>query len=138
MRYAAIGNAVSVPVVQTIAERIAGILVESPQKRALSEKALAEYPVFANTAWADLPSDIDTPPEQKIVWPKAGLVWEGRFIAAKANTAPSAPVESSLFSIMQQGRMEDRYYLSPNAAEGILRRVDNNQRHTIRTVERRT
>ena len=69
------------------------------------------------------------PADQKIIWPKSGLVWDGRFITAKANTAPSTPIESSLFSIMQQGRMEDRYYLSPNAAEGILRRVDNNQRH---------
>lgn len=129
LRYAAIGNAVSVPVVEAIAKRIADILTESPQRRALSAKTLTAYPLFAKSEWEDLPSEEAVSADRKIVWPKSGLAWEGRFIAAKANTAPSVPIESSLFSIMQQGRVEDRYYLSPNAAEGILRRVDNNQRH---------
>ncbi|WP_369873045.1 DNA cytosine methyltransferase [Adlercreutzia muris] len=129
LRYAAIGNAVSVPVVEAIARRIAAILKETPKKRALNEKALAGYPVFNGNDWMALSDIDDMPIDQKISWPKAGLVWEGRYIAAKANTAPSVPAKSSLYEIMQHGRVEDRYYLSPNAAEGILRRVDNNQRH---------
>lgn len=129
LRYAAIGNAVSVPVVQSIAMRIKSILQESPRHRSLRAGELESYPVFSNEVWTELPDPNAISDDEKIVWPKAGIVWDGKFISAKANTAPAKPVLSTLFEIMETGKVADRYYLTPNAAEGILRRVDNNNRH---------
>lgn len=41
---------------------------------------------------------------------------------------PAEPIPSSLLDIVEQERVGVRYYLTSNAAEGILRRVDNQGR----------
>ena len=38
------------------------------------------------------------------------------------------PIYTDLMNIIEKGHIDNRYYLSPNAAEGILRRVDSQGR----------
>lgn len=46
---------------------------------------------------------------------------------AEHRELPCTPITSDLYSIVEKDKTADRYYLTPNAAEGILRRVDNNR-----------
>jgi DNA (cytosine-5)-methyltransferase 1 len=41
-----------------------------------------------------------------------------------ASTAPIKPVASSFSTLIEKRPVDSRYYLSPNAAQGIVRRVD--------------
>lgn len=41
---------------------------------------------------------------------------------------PSTIIKSSLLDLIEKDDVSSMYYLSPNAAEGILRRVDNQGR----------
>lgn len=125
LRYAAIGNAVSVPVIQWIAKRIK-IELENTSEVSLDD-LLARHAPFKESVWHDLP---DTSIEhEKIRWGKSGIMWNGRYMLAEHRELPCTPITSDLYSIVEKDKTADRYYLTPNAAEGILRRVDNNNRH---------
>lgn len=129
LRYTAVGNAVSVPVVEWIAQRVYNqLLIDSP---ILGRDDLQSYvPEFAKTAWSQLClSGIDFSDEQNSYkWPKAGLAWDDTFIGATVSPTPIEPISSNLLDIVERERVGDRYYLTPNAAEGIIRRVDNQGR----------
>lgn len=125
LRYAAIGNAVSVPVIQWIAKRIK-IELENTSEVSLDD-LLTRHAPFKESVWHDLP---DTSIEhEKIRWGKSGIMWNGRYMLAEHRELPCTPITSNLYSIVEKDETADRYYLTPNAAEGILRRVDNNNRH---------
>ncbi len=64
----------------------------------------------------------------KLAWGKSGLMWNGKFILAEHRECACDPKQANLFQIVEKSRVKERYYLTPNAAEGILRRVDNNNR----------
>ena len=123
MRYAAIGNAVSVPVIEWIAGRIKAVLKGASEER---ENPVEGFGSFANSPWVELP-DIEAEHE-KLVWPKSGLMWDGRFLGAAHRESPCKPKSATLYQIVEKHEVKQRYYLTPNAAEGILRRVDSNQR----------
>lgn len=129
-RYAAIGNAVSVPVIQWIACRISEALHTS---QPALEQALSEYVPFSGHHWQALPAIQDGAP-QKLKWGKSGLMWDGQFILADHRDAPCAPTPSNLYQIVERDRVKERYYLTPNAAEGILRRVDSNGRRLFQPL----
>ena len=61
-------------------------------------------------------------------WPKAGLAWDDSYIGGNVPPTPAQPIPSSLVEIVEKEDVGERYTLTPNAAEGILRRVDNNGR----------
>lgn len=130
LRYTAIGNAVSVPVVEWLAQRIHNLLLVSDRDFDISEDFVAGYRDFAKSTWTSQKlSDIDfMDAKQTFKWQKAGLAWNDRFIEAKTHPTPSEPVLSSLYDVMETGNVGKRYYLTPNAAEGILRRVDTQGR----------
>ena len=129
LRYTAIGNAVSVPVVEWIAQRVhTELLTDRPL---LSRDDLQSYvPEFSKTAWSPLHlSEIDFSDESSSYkWPKAGLAWDNSFIGGAVNPTPAKPIPSSLLDIVERERVGERYYLTSNAAEGIIRRVDNQGR----------
>lgn len=129
-RYAAIGNAVSVPVIEWIASRISQVLCSV--QPSLSD-ALPAYASFSGHEWQALP-EISEDSQQKLKWGKSGLMWDGRFILADHRDAPCSPTPSSLYQIVEKSRVKDRYYLTPNAAEGILRRVDSNGRRLFQPL----
>lgn len=123
-RYAAIGNAVSVPVIEWIAGRIAHELtIELETDR---EPVVNLCDAFRIGEWRSLPNMGEKHP--KLAWGKSGLMWNGKFILAEHRECACDPKLSNLFQIVEKDRVKERYYLTPNAAEGILRRVDNNNR----------
>lgn len=133
-RYHALGNAVAVPVVQWIARRI---------KRALKEKvrlyngftvedATKPYADFADrTARVMQLSDLHystRPNGHYLRWQSGGYARRDYCIDIKAPEAPSRVIEEPLISVIERKKPSRHYYLSPNAAEGILRRVDSQNR----------
>lgn len=57
-------------------------------------------------------------------WPNSGMVWGGVCLTAKTSECPNHAKESSLWDLMEKGQVQEKYFLSPNAARGILRRAD--------------
>ena len=133
LRYQAIGNAVSVPVAQWIATRIQTNLIGQDLQR---PKARQRFIDESLSRWPSLlgPGKVSgelagvRAESGKIVWPNAGVLWDGVFIANQTLGSPHKPVPSDLLDIIERGRPTERYFLSPNAAEGILRRVDSQGR----------
>jgi len=129
LRYTVLGNAVSVPVVEWIANRVHKQL--GIEHLDLSNDALHSYvPEFRKCVWsAENVAVMDfTDASKSYSWPKAGLLWNGSFIGANVPPTPSNPIESTVYEIVEKGEAGERYYLTPNAAEGILRRVNNQGR----------
>lgn len=119
LRYTAIGNAVSVPVVEWIAQRVHTELLTN--RPFLSRDDLQSYvPEFSKTAWSPLHlSEIDFSDESSSYkWPKAGLAWDDSFIGSAVSPTPAKPIPSSLLDIVERERVGERYYLTSNAARG--------------------
>lgn len=128
LRYTALGNAVSVPVVEWIANRVYSQLLTSVTNDTMfSQDALQSMvPEFKKGIWShtDL-SQIDFSDEKNTYkWPKAGLAWDNAYIGASVHPTPAQLIDSSLLDVVEKNHVGKRYYLTPNAAEGILRRVD--------------
>lgn len=128
LRYTAVGNAVSVPVVEWIAKRI---YKELSSNSCITTDEITSYiPEFSNSKWSEdflLNTDF-TDITKSFKWPIAGIAWEGKFIGGKVSPAPSKIIKSSLLALIDENTAPYRYYISPNAAEGILRRVDRQGR----------
>lgn len=129
LRYTAIGNAVSVPVVEWIAQKVKSQL-ESNEANEQIEHYLLQYPDFHNSNWSNAClANIDfsdTAKEYK--WQRGGIVWNDRYVECNANPTPANIINSSLLDLIEKEQSAPTYYLSPNAAEGILRRVDGQKR----------
>ena len=129
LRYTAVGNAVSVPVVEWVAKRIKCEL-ESDATPFVSDHVKAYVPEFAKEIWkSGVFTDVDyTDTSMTHKWPKAGLAWGDGYIGGNVAPTPHKPIESSLTMVVERDHVSRKYYLTPNAAEGILRRVDNQGR----------
>jgi DNA (cytosine-5)-methyltransferase 1 len=135
LRYHALGNAVSIPVIKWIADRIHkqfSVQVK-PAGKAFGKndfmvKALELWPGLLDSIYntGEL-ADIQKAPE-KIMWANAGILWNGAFISSQTPPSLNKPVQSDLLDIIEQQMPNERYFLSPKAAEGILRRVDSQGR----------
>lgn len=129
LRYTAIGNAVSVPVVEWIAKRVYTELVGDRTDMSLSD--VQNYvPEFSKVSWSeetfgktDFSDDTVT-----YKWPSAGVAWNDKFIGTRIAPSPAKPITSSLITVVEKQHVNRKYYLTPNAAEGIIRRVDNQGR----------
>jgi len=138
LRYHALGNAVSVSVVRWIAERIRGQLklnstetmcnLRSNQLKFLTE-SLERWPGLRGSKMISSKLSTVQASDTKIIWPKAGILWKDEFIANNTPSSPCKPIHADLIDIVERDRPDLRYFLSPNAAEGILRRVDSQNRH---------
>ncbi len=143
LRYHALGNAVSVPVVKWIAKRI---LNEFQRREGGHLRTVRQSQFLAETVsmWPGLLGPrqsigglLDIRRSQaKIVWPHAGVLWDGAFVANRTPPSPHRPVPSDLIKILESRRPEQRYFLSANAAEGILRRVDGQGRQLFPPLRR--
>ena len=129
LRYTAVGNAVSVPVVEWVAKRIKHEL-ESTAAPFVSTDAKTYIPEFAKENWkSGVFTDVDyTDISITHKWPKAGIAWGDGYIGGNVAPTPHRPIESSLVTVVERDHVSRKYYLTPNAAEGILRRVDNQGR----------
>lgn len=129
LRYTAIGNAVSIPVVEWVARRVKEELAKKTSDGTLA--GVKKYvPEFAGCELVDRDiRDTDFTDETKTYkWPKAGIAWGRSFIGGDVPPKPSQAVPSSLYDLVEKVRVGDKYYLTSNAATGILRRVDNQGR----------
>ena len=140
LRYHAIGNAVCVSVVNWIADRIvtglngevnqldARHLLESKLDKNISET----YMDFQNGSIKKLkglkhgPND----KEHTIRWKNGGAAHGEWCIESSVSPAPNKPIEKKLIEVIERKNVDDKYFLSPNAATGILRRV-NSQGRTL-------
>ncbi len=57
-------------------------------------------------------------------WPRSGMLWDGACLTADISESPNHAVDSSLLDIIETQSVPARYYLSPNAAVGMLRRAN--------------
>lgn len=56
-------------------------------------------------------------------WPNSGILSGGVCLTAKTSASPSLAIESSLLGLIETGEVHPRFFLSPNAAQGCLRRT---------------
>jgi DNA (cytosine-5)-methyltransferase 1 len=136
LRYHALGNAVSVAVIKWVAGRIRGQLANAetaPNSRFSENKFLAEslekWPGLRGSKMVCNKLSAMRDSDEKIIWPNAGVLWKDIFIANSTPPSLGEPVHSDLIEIIERVKPDARYFLSPNAAEGILRRVDSQNRH---------
>jgi DNA (cytosine-5)-methyltransferase 1 len=142
LRYQALGNAVSVPVVQWIGERITELLLSVPTLP--SKEVATDFKVFQ--ALTDLLPEFrhskamfvklaELETEGKAIkWKTGGCAYRGVCVTFNVSPAPAKPVPSRFIDIIEKQEVNSRYYLSPNAAEGILRRVDKNERQLFQPL----
>jgi hypothetical protein len=57
-------------------------------------------------------------------WPTSGMAWDGECLTAVTSEFPSRVSESTLSAVVETGEAPQRYFLSPNAAMGMLRRAN--------------
>lgn len=140
LRYHAIGNAVCVSVVNWIADRIiTGLngkvnqldvsnMLDSKPDKIISKT----YMDFQNGSFNKLNS-LEHDPDDKecaIRWKNGGVAFGEWCLESSVSPAPHKPVEKKLLDVIEKKDIDNKYYLSPNAATGILRRV-NSQGRTL-------
>ncbi len=144
LRYHAIGNAVSVPVVEWIAKRIKAELKASEVEAATAEDAeiaidyaKSRVPYFkdskATTVKIETFADHDDAP--KIKWNNGGVMFDVVCHMAPVSPAPKKPVHTRVVDLLDKSKPSSRYFLSPNAATGILRRVESQERQLFAPLE---
>lgn len=135
-RYKAAGNAVSVPVVQWIGKRIVKELQQPGSD--LSELDLlggierfsVHTPELSGkrSSKVNLPSISGHDDAPKIKWSSGGVMEKGTCLMGSVPQCPLEPITSLLVDVLEKSRPDDRYFLTPNAAQGILRRVNSQGR----------
>lgn len=137
LRYHAIGNAVSVPVVHWIAKRIKAELKTLDIQNVLDidaeivfSYAKERVPFFktnkASTVQIEKFTDHNDAP--KIKWNNGGVMFDGVCHMAPVSPAPKKPIITQIVNLLDSTKPPIRYFLSPNAATGILRRVASQDR----------
>jgi len=129
LRYTAIGNAVSVPVVEWIADKLHKEF--NNDNGCLSvEEILQHYKDFSKVkdSTAILSACDFTNEEKKWKWSHGGFVHNGSCYECEVHPTPDDIKDSSLLALIEKNQNNKTYYLTPNAAEGILRRVDHQNR----------
>jgi DNA (cytosine-5)-methyltransferase 1 len=141
-RYKAAGNAVAVPVVQWIASRLAIQLrgdARSGVDTEFGPESLQCAPdLLRETNWLDLDHIEDDLLAGQFVhrWKPGGCAFGSKIVEGKASPAPSKIIDSSFVKALDETVPDDRYFLTPNAAVGILRRVDAENRNLFAPMRR--
>jgi DNA (cytosine-5)-methyltransferase 1 len=128
-RYRAAGNAVAVPVVAWIANRILRNLALKSKSGACS------FEGFVRKVAPDLAKDSRHVDFVEVLqgvergnyfyrWKSGGCAWGHSVIEGAASPAPSKIINSRFVNILDPTIPHDRYFLTANAAAGIVRRAD--------------
>jgi hypothetical protein len=90
------------------------------------------------TCGEELISDALLPPAEAAVvkWLNCGMVWDDEVVSITGPEGPGRPLDSSMLDLLEVGDVEARYFLSPNAATGMLRRADRMQRKFLPALRR--
>jgi len=135
LRYHAIGNAVSVSVVNWIGKRIISTLSKEESSCAAGEwDQILQAAANASDSFGDEKkvairkfSDIE---KMEIRWQSGGCAYQDTILDTSVSPAPIRCIGSKFIEHVESKSVDDKYFLSPNAAEGIIRRV-NNQGRTL-------
>jgi DNA (cytosine-5)-methyltransferase 1 len=128
-RYKAVGNAVAVPVVRWIAKRLLPLLgtAHSFDEKDLQAVALAAAPDLRNSTTTVHFDEIEAELEKnsfKRRWKSGGCAFGNSIVEGLASAAPTQIITSSLVDALDEEVPDERYFLTANAAEGVLRRAD--------------
>ncbi len=129
-RYKSVGNAVAVPVVSWIAKRIGATIssaVVRPDVIDLPEDVLKLAPELRNrTRVLSFAAISDAIRAGTFVrnWQSGGVACRDMIIEGTASPAPSEIVPSRFVDALDATRPDKSYFLTANAAAGILRRVE--------------
>jgi len=133
-RYHALGNAVAVPVIRWIARNVKRALQEPLRlfNGFPIEQAVRPYEDFQDKSCralqlGELHFEVDGR-INKLRWQSGGYARRGMCLDIKAPEAPSVVIHKPLIDVIEKAHPAKHYYLSSNAAEGILRRVDSQNR----------
>ena len=131
-RYHAIGNAVCVPVVQWVAGRISCVLQEpavmvTGTKNPTIKMRLQHLAEAYLSPQSEVQPLVSNPDEPK--WKSGGVAYKEWVVTAAVSSSPVTAVPSQLINVIEKKDVHQRYFLSANAAQGILRRVDKLGRH---------
>jgi DNA (cytosine-5)-methyltransferase 1 len=129
-RYRAIGNAVAVPVAKWIARRISRAW-QLPEERdcglGFETQVLRDAPDFkASTATLTVDQVMREVEEGTFAyrWKGCGIAWNGAIVEGASAPAPCQIVTSRFVDLLDSEVPDERYFLTPNAAAGMLRRAD--------------
>ncbi|UWS80786.1 DNA (cytosine-5-)-methyltransferase [Phaeobacter sp. G2] len=130
-RYKAVGNAVAVPVVDWIAKRISSVIQKKyPGRRrnCFESDVLARAPDLENHSQFFNVNEILHDVEEEgfsYRWKSGGCAWGDHIVEGKASQAPSEIIGSRFVDALDDVCPDDRYFLTANAAAGIIRRADS-------------
>lgn len=134
LRYHAIGNAVSVPVVVWIADRIKKIFDKNIINRGM-QPTLRKFSDFtANKIRTQFYSQLNAETlftiksQEKIKWQTGGMSIGDEIVDCKVENCPTMPYESKLIDLIDTGFVDPKYFISASAATGIIRRVNSQGR----------
>lgn len=131
-RYHAIGNAVCVPVVQWIAGRVSSTL-QTPTNEGGSAGRQTIKERLQDLTKNHLSPKCEVVPflsnSDELKWQSGGIAYKGWITTATVSSSPVNPMPSQLINVIEKRKVHQRYFLSVNAAQGILRRVDKLGRH---------
>jgi DNA (cytosine-5)-methyltransferase 1 len=138
-RYRAVGNAVAIPVVHWIAKRLLPLL-ETTHKA--DERELPQGPLIlapdlksgnATIRFDEIETELDEGHFQRR-WKSGGCAFGNIIVEGSAPSAPTEIIKSSFVDALDESVPDDRYFLTPNAATGILRRADALGRNLFRPM----
>jgi DNA (cytosine-5)-methyltransferase 1 len=144
LRYQAIGNAVSVPVVEWVARRVRTGLRQAATHTAGDANGMADIdyavqrvPDFASkkAVKVQISAFVGRDDAPKIKWSSGGIMIGGRCLMAPVSSSPNTPVKSLFVNALDRAKPSNRYFLSPNAATGILRRVASQDRELFAPLD---
>lgn len=137
-RYHAIGNAVCVPVVQWVAGRISNIL-QTPEDGVAGARKPATKTRLQHLAETYLSPKSEVQPllieSDESKWQSGGVAYKDWVVTVAVSSSPVAAVPSQLINVIEKKKVHQRYFLSANAAQGILRRVDKLGRHLFAPLD---
>jgi DNA (cytosine-5)-methyltransferase 1 len=134
LRYHSVGNAVSVPVVVWIANRIKQIKNEKIINKGIQSilKKFADFsdPKTRTQFFSELNSKelFADNKLNKIKWSSGGLAYGDKIVDFSVHHCPTLSLESNLLDIIEIDSVDEKYFISSSAARGIIRRVDSQNR----------
>ncbi len=103
-----------------------GASLDSFMSLCASFEDAAQEPLSSKTCMGfSLATEDETSQSYSRRWTNSGMVSHGVCLTAKTSESPSNAAASTLLPCIEAGEVPEKYFLSPNAAIGILRRVDN-------------
>lgn len=129
-RYKAAGNAVAVPVVRWIADRIVARLRKGKktEKAGLVKFIKSHAPdLMIGTRRVDFAEVLDGAQsgDYSYRWKSGGCARGHDVIEGSASPAPSKIIASKFVDILDTGIPDEKYFITANAAAGIIRRADS-------------